>query len=284
MLRLRRRTARASEKRKRFVPMKSRATLRGGLWTAVPRFVSVCASGVVVPACASSHPPAEMGALAAPAPSRPSLASAVAAANASADVPHGGMLRYPDVSATSIVFVYADDLWTVPREGGVATPLASPPGVEILPRFSADGKTIAFVGNYDGNKDLYTIPKAGGVPQRVTHHPSTETLCDWTPDGRLLFFTNGFAGRDRQVQLFTVAPTGGLPEPLPVPYGAFASISADGRWLAYTPHTIDTRTWKRYRGGMSTDIWLFDLSTKAAKRATDWEGTDTAPMWHGNQL
>ncbi|MBI5364678.1 MAG: PDZ domain-containing protein [Planctomycetes bacterium] len=198
--------------------------------------------------------------------------------------PHGAMLRFPDVGATHIVFVYADDLWLVPREGGVATPLASPPGVEVLPRFSPDGKTIAFVGNYAGNRDLYTVPVGGGVPARVTHHPSAETLCDWTPDGRLLFFTNGFAGRDRQVQLFTVAATGGLPAPLPVPYGAFASISADGRWLAYTPHTVDNRTWKRYRGGMSTDIWLFDLQTKSAKQATTWEGVDTAPMWNGKEL
>ena len=32
--------------------------------------------------------------------------------------PHAGMLRYPDVSATQIVFVYANDIWVVPREGG----------------------------------------------------------------------------------------------------------------------------------------------------------------------
>jgi tricorn protease len=198
--------------------------------------------------------------------------------------PHGGMLRFPDVSATQIVFVYADDLWLVPREGGVAMPLASPPGMESLPRFSPDGKTIAFIGNYDGNKDLYTIPVTGGVPTRVTHHPSTEVLSDWTPDGKLLFYTNGLAGRDRQTQMFTVSPQGGMPEKLPVPYGAFGSISPSGEWLAYTPHTIDNRTWKRYRGGMATDIWLFHLKSHAARRVTDWEGTDTQPMWQRDKL
>jgi tricorn protease len=232
-------------------------------------------------ACASAEPGA-------PSHAPRSAASAVApvAAPVAEDsaAPHGGMLRYPDVSATHIAFVYADDLWLVPREGGVATPLASPPGFEGWPRFSPDGGRIAFAGNYDGNRDLYIVPVAGGVPARVTHHPSNEVPCAWTPDGKLLFFTNGFAGRDRQVQLFTVGASGGLPEPLPVPYGAFADVSSDGRWLAYTPHTTDTRTWKRYRGGMSTDIWLFDLREKKSKRATDWEGTDTAPMWQGNQL
>lgn len=213
------------------------------------------------------------------------VAAALLAAAVPAQVrPHGGMLRFPDVSATKIVFVYADDLWLVPREGGLASPLASPPGLESLPRFSPDGKTIAFVGNYDGNRDLYTVDVEGGVPTRVTHHPSNETLADWTPDGGLLFFTNGLAGRDRQVQLFSVAAEGGLPEKLPVPYGAFGAISPSGEWLAYTPHTIDSRTWKRYRGGMQTDIWLFHLSSHAARKITEWEGTDTQPMWQRDKL
>ncbi|HEV8112898.1 MAG TPA: PDZ domain-containing protein [Planctomycetota bacterium] len=213
------------------------------------------------------------------------LAALLFTATASAQVqPHGGMLRFPDVSATQIVFVYADDLWLVPRDGGVAAPLASPPGTEAFPRFSPDGKTIAFVGNYDGNRDLYTIPIAGGVPTRVTYHPGVETLSDWTPDGKLMFFTNGLAGRDRQVQLFTVSPQGGLPEKLPGPYGAFGAISPSGEWLAYTPHTADNRTWKRYRGGMATDIWLFHLKNHSARRVTDWEGTDSLPMWQKDKV
>ncbi|MCP4455730.1 MAG: hypothetical protein GY809_30085, partial [Planctomycetes bacterium] len=68
--------------------------------------------------------------------------------------PHGGMMRYPDVSATHVVFVYADDIWVVPRSGGMASPLASPTGGERFPRFSTDGRTIAFNGNYDGNTDI----------------------------------------------------------------------------------------------------------------------------------
>ncbi len=207
-------------------------------------------------------------------------ASAGLAASAHADVtPNAAMLRYPDISADSIVFVYANDLWLVPRAGGMAQPFASPPGVEQNPRFSADGKTIAFVGNYDGNRDLYTLPITGGVPTRVTYHPAGEMLADWTPDGRLLFISNGLAGLQRQSQLFITTPEGGMPEKVPVPYGAFGAISADGKWLAYTLHSTDSRTWKRYRGGMATDVWLFNLQDHTSKRITDWEGTDTLPMW-----
>ncbi len=200
------------------------------------------------------------------------------------DRPAARMLRYPDVSATHIVFVYANDLWLVPRAGGVASPVASPPGLEILPRFSPDGGTIAFQGNYDGNRDIYVLPVTGGVPTRVTHHPATENLCDWTPDGRIIFFQSGLAGLVRQTQLFTVAAQGGLPTRLPMPYAGFGAISPDGRQAAFTLMSTDTRTWKRYRGGMAQDLWLMDLPAGPARAITDWEGTDTLPMWHGSSI
>ncbi|HVZ95215.1 MAG TPA: PDZ domain-containing protein [Phycisphaerales bacterium] len=195
--------------------------------------------------------------------------------------PHAGMLQYPDISASRITFVYANDIWTAPRDGGAATPLASPPGPELFPKFSPNGEDIAFVGNYDGNRDVYVISTTGGTSQRLTYHPSAETLCDWTPDGKkLLFYMNGLAGLARQSQLFTVSVEGGLPDQIPLPYATVGAISQDGTWLAYTPHTTDFRTWKRYRGGMATDIWLFNLKDYTSKRMTDWEGTDTLPMWH----
>ncbi len=207
--------------------------------------------------------------------------SAVIAADVT---PDPRMMRTPDVSRTQIVFVYADDLWVAPKEGGVAMPLASPPGMESMPRFSPDGATIGFVGNYDGNRDIYVISATGGIPVRVTHHPASEVLADWTPDGELLFFSNALAGIGRLTQLFRVSPEGGLPEALPVPYGTWAGISPDGEWLAYTPSTRDHRTWKRYMGGLASDIWLFHLTRHEARKITDWGGTDTQPMWHGAML
>ena len=194
---------------------------------------------------------------------------------------HAGMLRYPCISAKQIVFVYANKLWVVPREGGTALPVATPLGRAALPKFNSDGSQIAFTGNYDGNQDLYTLPVEGGEPVRVTHHPAVEKLCNWTPDGKLLFASNGLAGIQRQDQLYSVSPTGGLPVKLPVPYGDDAAISPDGKTLAYTPSSTNNRTWKRYRGGWAQDIWLFNLEKKTSRKITDWEGTDTLPMWQG---
>jgi tricorn protease len=193
-------------------------------------------------------------------------------------------LRYPDVSGTHIAFRYANDLWTVPREGGVASPLANPVGDESFPRFSPDGETIAFGANYDGNYDIYTLPTEGGTPFRVTHHPNSERPVGWTPGGDIIFWAFGMSDHAKTVQLYTVSPEGGLPEQLPVPYGWNASISDDGKWLAYNPFATDYSTWKRYQGGRAPDIWLFNLRDHSSKRITDWEGADTFPMWHGDDL
>jgi tricorn protease len=198
---------------------------------------------------------------------------------------HAGILRYPAVSATQIAFTYAGDIWLVPKDGGIATRLSSPPGEESFPRFSPDGSQLAFSGHYDGNLDIYVVPVTGGVPRRVTHHGAQDRLVAWYPDGQHLLFASGMTSpRNRFNQLFKVPARGGLPERLPVPYGEFGDIAPNGRTLAYIPVSVDFRTWKRYRGGMTPDIWLFDLETYAATNLTQAVAADAAPMWHGDKL
>ena len=219
-----------------------------------------------------------------PAAGAPAPGASAAQAGEAPAIPDASMLRYPDISRDRIVFVYANGIWSVPLAGGVAQPVADPPGFESFPRFSPDGASIAFCGNWDGNRDIWVVPATGGEPARVTGHPASETLCDWSPGGRLLFSASGMGPYPRASMVYSVAPSGGLPSELPVPYGANAALNRDGTRLAYTPHSTDTRTWKRYRGGMATDIWVVDTASGAATRVTDWEGTDTIPMWHGDWI
>lgn len=195
------------------------------------------------------------------------------------------MLRYPDVSGTHICFVYANDIWVVAKDGGLAYRLSSPPGEETFPRFSPDGKSIVFSGNYDGNTDIYTIPTMGGAVHRLTYHGFPDRVLDWYPDGKqILFASFRESGRLRYNQLFAVGRTGGMAKKLPIPYGEFGSISEDGRTLAYIPISRDFRTWKRYRGGMAPDIWLFNLKTFASENITRHSASDSQPMWHGDKL
>ena len=207
-------------------------------------------------------------------------ASPFAATAADETTPHAGMLRFPDISAEEIVFVYANDLWIVPRDGGLARPLASPAGPERFPKFNDEGDEIIFVGNYDGGRDIYRMSTFGGVPARLTHRPGAETPTDWHPEHGIVYYTGADRDGISSPRLYTVSEDGGLPEKLPVPYGGNGAFNEDGTWLAYTPWVRDARTWKRYRGGMASDIWLFNVENNQSKQITDWEGTDTFPMWH----
>jgi tricorn protease len=195
------------------------------------------------------------------------------------------LFRYPDVSQTQIVFAYGGDLWVTDKAGGTASRLSSPSGEEAFPRFSPDGSTIAFSGNYDGNMDIYTIPNKGGVPTRVTHHGMTDRIIDWYPDGKsLLYASSGESGKQRFSQFYKISAGGGLPEKLPTAYGEYASLSPDGKRLAFTEKSRIFRTWKRYRGGMNSDIIIFDLETYASTNITNNDANDEIPMWHGEKV
>src|SRR5688500_13425065 len=129
------------------------------------------------------------------------------------------LLRQPTVSRTHIAFVHAGDVWVVPRAGGDARRLTSFPGVESQPRFSPDGRTVAFTGEYAGNQDVYVVPAEGGDPRRLTWHPGGDVVRGWTPDGRRIVFASGRAtsAPGPVPKLWTVSLEGGLPEPMPMP-------------------------------------------------------------------
>jgi tricorn protease len=195
------------------------------------------------------------------------------------------MFRQPAVSADRIAFVYAGDVWLVPKSGGTATRLSSPAGEESFPRFSPDGTRLAYSADYDGNTDVYVVPVAGGTPVRLTHHPMADRVIGWHPDGkRVLFASARESGRQRYNQFYLVGLDGGLPEKLPVPYGEFGAFSPDGASFVYMPMAQDFRNWKRYRGGWSPDLWLFDLKTFAARNITNNPANDAQPMWYRNTV
>src|SRR5213594_1019554 len=100
------------------------------------------------------------------------------------------LLRSPSVSDTQIAFAYAQNIWIVPRAGGMARRVTSFQGQTSNPHFSPDGKWIAFSGEYAGNLDVYVVPADGGEPQRLTWHPGADTVQGWTPDGKSIMFSS----------------------------------------------------------------------------------------------
>lgn len=176
------------------------------------------------------------------------------------------LLRQPTVSSTDIVFVYANDLWKVSRDGGQALRLTTHEGYESLPHFSPDEQWIAFSAQYDGNTDVYLIPVDGGEARRLTWHPGGDFVQGWTPEGEVLFRSGRKSHPTQTNTLYSVSPKGGLPKSIGIPRAAYGEISPDGKHVAYTPITSWDPEWRNYRGGQAMPIWIVDMETKELQR------------------
>jgi tricorn protease len=207
------------------------------------------------------------------------------------------LLRHPTVMGDKVAFVYAGDIYTVPVTGGVARRVTSfPEGFEIFPKISPDGRWIAFSGEYAGTRQVYVVPYDGGVPKRITFYPDVGRMpprggydymvMDWTPDGSKILVRSNRTPFGRRVgRYFLVDPVvEGLEQPLKIPEGGPASLSPDGKKLAYNIRSREFRTWKRYRAGRAQDVWIYDLEADTIERVTDFEGTDNFPMWIGDAI
>lgn len=197
------------------------------------------------------------------------------------------MLEHPAISAQHIAFCYDGDLWVAGRGGESPRRLTSHPGTEVAPRFSPDGQSLAFTGEYDGNLDVYVVPVSGGSPRRLTWHPEPDFVEDFSPDGASILFSSGrnsFTTRYRQ--LYTVPVAGGFPTRLPIPNGLRASYSADGTKIAYIPIGERFQQWKNYRGGTCSRIWIYNVADHSVEIIPQPEGrcNDTHPVFVGNQL
>jgi tricorn protease len=155
------------------------------------------------------------------------------------------LLQKPTLSRTQVVFVYAGDLWIVSRDGGTATRLTTGAGVETDPKFSPDGFSIAFTGEYDGNVDIYVVPATGGVPRRLTYHPGADLVSGWTPDGKQILFRSGRTSTNPVPKLFTIPVDGGFPVEVPLPMGVTGSYSSDGTRRENSPTINYTVAWKQ---------------------------------------
>jgi tricorn protease len=189
------------------------------------------------------------------------------------------MLRDPDVGSNHIVFVHANDLWLVGRDGGDALRLTSSEGAENRPAFSPDGRWIAFSGQYGGNTDVFLIPANGGEPRRLTWHPGSDVVQGWTADGRVLFQSGRDGQPTRVAKFFTVGVDGGLPVALDAPQAYHGEMSADGGWLAYQEIGYWDPEWRNYRGGQAQPVSVVSTSNWE-RRTPPWEGErQMAPVW-----
>ncbi len=206
------------------------------------------------------------------------------------------LLRFPDIAGDRVSFCYAGDIWSAPTKGGDATRLTAHPGLELFPKFSPDGKWLAFTGQYEGDEQVYVMSAAGGPPRQLTYYPARgpyaprhgydNQVMGWTPDGSAVLFRSlrDADGIRSEGRLYTVPVQGGLPTALPMPTSGAGDFSPDGRRLAYSPLFRDFRTWKRYQGGWAQDLYVYDLATAEAKPFAVTRRSERDPMWIGDAI
>jgi tricorn protease len=195
------------------------------------------------------------------------------------------LLRNPSLSADKIAFLYADDVWTVSRQGGEARRLTSVNAVTEGPYFSPDGSRIAYSTTQGELTDVYVVSTEGGVPRRLTWEPTGNFAVGWTPDGKDVLFDSRHASYSDFPRLFRTHADGtGSPTVLPLPSATTGTYSADGNTLAYVPVEQWQSAWKHYRGGQTTPVWLVNMKTLDLVKIPRENSNDSNPVWEGNMV
>ncbi|HSJ25702.1 MAG TPA: S41 family peptidase [Longimicrobiales bacterium] len=203
------------------------------------------------------------------------------------------LLRFPDVHGDRVVFTHAGDLWTAPVSGGTAIRLTTHPGLELFAKFSPDGRSIAFTGQYDGDEQVYVMPATGGEPRQLTYYPARGPLAErwgydhqvygWSPDGqRVLFRSFRDSWTLPAARLYTVSAGGGPAEALPMPVAGSGAFSPDGNRVVYSPVFRDFRSEKRYSGGQANRLVIFDMARNTATPVPEKSHAQRDAMWIGD--
>ncbi len=194
-----------------------------------------------------------------------------------------GYYRYPTVYQDSVVFVSEDDLWQVPRTGGVARRLTVGLAEVSRPRFSPDGQWIALVGKESGDSEIYVMPSQGGPLERLTYLGATVTVQGWQDDHTIIFASNADRPFRSWYDLWTVDLSASAPAPMP--YGRANAIArAAHGGVVLGRNTQDPARWKRYRGGTRGYLWIDPTGAGTFTRFEGLEGNFASPMWIGSEI
>lgn len=198
------------------------------------------------------------------------------------------LLRQPDISAEHLTFVYGGDIWLSDKNGHNPRQLTSHPASEFAPKFSPDGKWIAFSANYDNNTDVYVVPVSGGAAKRLTFHPGADTVNGWSPDGKsVIFASNREIANSRSNQLYKVSIDGGYPEQLMQAVAFEGDLSSDGKRLAYRPNNMaysGSSGWRLHRGGSTPPVWIIDLEKQQLEKIPHPNANEFNPFWLANSV
>lgn len=187
------------------------------------------------------------------------------------------LVRYPHYHQGRVAFSYLGDIWTASDTGVNVQRITANPARDVYPRFSPDGKWIAFSSDRNGNLDVFVVASEGGQPKQLTFHSADDIVLNWSPDSKSILFSST-RGDDFMAKLYTVSIEGGMERNAGSDMGVYGSFSPDGKRLA-----INRKSqvyWRKYyRGAYNSDVTVMDLATHKFTDLTDFPGMDTWPMW-----
>ena len=187
------------------------------------------------------------------------------------------------------------DLWLVSAEGGAPVRLTTSKKNDNQPRWSPDGRQIAFISAREEKSQIFLISPFGGEAERLTESKTGVQSFQWSPDGRQIAFVaqqemtpdeeKRQKDKDDAVvidknfkfsRIWTIdVQTKKATELVKSDYVATdPQWSPDSRWIAYTA----TPTPKADDGSM-TDIWIVETATGRQRKLVENDGPDNAPRW-----
>ncbi|PYE30874.1 C-terminal processing protease CtpA/Prc [Idiomarina fontislapidosi] len=213
------------------------------------------------------------------------LVSAAFGASASNGASERPLIMQPEISpdGTQIAFSYQGDIWTMSTSGTNPNRLTIHEGYESSPKWSKDGKTIAFSSDRFGNDDVFVMPSQGGRPDRLTYHSAPDRILGFSHDNQVLFNTRRlYAEVEREWEVYGVPQSGDATESRFMDALGFdAVVSPDGKKIAFVRGTCRISR-EDYRGPANRNIWIYDTETGEYEQLTDFDGNDFMPQWSSN--
>lgn len=197
-----------------------------------------------------------------------------------------GYYLYPNVLNDELAFTSDDDIWKVQIKGGDAIRLTSDMGIAVKPKFSQDGKWIAFLRKQMGDQnisEIYVMPADGGKAERLTYFGSPFTdLIGWKGD-EIILSSDYHRPFSRWPELFSVRPSGG--QPFRLPYGNATTAAFHDRITVIGRNASDITYWKRYRGGTWGRFWIDRTGEGRFEKFLDEiEGNLNSPCFADNRF
>ena len=186
-----------------------------------------------------------------------------------------GFAKDPAISpdGNEVCFVFDDDLWVVPFQGGDARRLTSTKSREWGPIWSPDGKFIAFNSNREGQTYPYLISAKGGEAEAIIRE--SYSIADWFNDSKHLLVLRGNA--EFGSSMYKLPLSGERATLLGDVGDRWATLSPDNSKIVFSRHGYAHR--EAYTGSMNGELWLFDIASKDYTRLTKTDLSERYPRY-----